>query len=105
MKLLLCVLVSGPLLLPGCARGDRAATDAVSRTVAFDNVYGQVDRLAIHVSVDGGAERPLTATCDRRICTFEVPLTDGRHELAISVEQNGRRSAPARVTLDTTNPR
>lgn len=105
MKLLLCLLVSGAMALAGCAHVDRAATDAPSRTVAFDNVYGRVDRLAIHVSVDGGVEQPLNAACDARTCTFSLPLTNGRHDLAISVEQNGRRSAPALVTLDTSNLR
>ena len=105
MKLLLGILVTAPLMLTGCARGDRAATDVPARTVAFDNVYGQVDRLPVHVSVDGGVEQPLTAACDPRMCTFTLPLTNARHALVISVEQNGRRSAPVRVTLDTSNLR
>ena len=104
MKLLLCILVSGPMALTGCGRGERPP-DVPLRTVAFDNAYGALDRLPVHVAVDGGAEQPLTATCDARTCTFKLQLTNGRHELAISVEQNGRRSAPAVVTVDTSNLR
>ena len=104
MKLLLCIVLSGPMALIGCMKADRSA-DAPVRTVAFDNVYGQVDRLAVHVAVDGGIEQPHTAACDIRTCTFKLPLTNGTHKLTISVEQDGRRSAPALVTVDTSNLR
>jgi hypothetical protein len=59
----------------------------------------------VRVSVDGGPEQSLTATCDPKTCTFKLPLTNARHELVISVEQGGRRSAPARVTVDTSQLR
>jgi hypothetical protein len=78
---------------------------AHERTVAFDNLYGNVSEVPIYVTVDDGLEQVLTATCDAKACTFKLPLTNGRHELAISVEQNGRRSAPAHVTVDTSNLR
>ena len=103
MKLLLCIL--GTVMLTGCRPVDPPATDVPTRTVAFDNVYGGADRLPIHVTIDGGPEQSLTATCDSKTCTFKLPLTNARHELAISVEQGGRRSAPALVTVDTTNLR
>lgn len=104
MKLLLCIVVSGPMALTGCAQADRPA-DVPVRSVAFDNVYGQVDRLPVHVAVDSGVEQPHTAACDTRTCTFKLPLTNGLHKLTISVEQNGRRSAPVVVTVDTSNLR
>jgi hypothetical protein len=75
------------------------------RTVAFDNLYGNVDRLPVQVKVDGGAEYPTAAACDAKTCTFSIPLTNARHELEISIEHGGQRSAPTRVTLDTSNLR
>jgi hypothetical protein len=75
------------------------------RTVAFDNLYGNVTQLPVHVSVDGQPEQAMTAECSEKTCTFSLQLTNAVHNVAISVEQNGRRSAPARVTLDTTNAR
>lgn len=88
-------------MLTGCRPVESPATDVPIRTVAFDNVYGGANRLPIHVTIDGGREQSLTATCDPKTCTFKLPLTNARHELAISVEQSGRRSAPSRVTVDT----
>jgi hypothetical protein len=73
--------------------------------VAFDNLYGDVAEVPIYVAVDGGVEQALTASCDAKACTFKLPLTNARHDLTISVVQNGQRSAPARVTLDTSNLR
>lgn len=105
MKLLLCVFASAPIVVAGCRPVDRPATDVPTRTVAFDNVYGRTDQLPVHVAVDGGVEQPLTATCDAKTCTFKLQLTNARHELVISVEQGGRRSTPARVTVDTSNMR
>ena len=105
MKLLLCIVASGTVMAAACSHVDKPATDVPTRTVAFDNVYGGADRLPVRVSVDGGPEQSLTATCDPKACTFKLPLTNARHELAISVEQGGRRSAPSRVTVDTTNLR
>ena len=88
-----------------CAPVDRQSPETHTRKIAFDNVYGNVDRLPVQVRVDGGAERAATATCDAKTCTFELPLTNARHELVISVEQKGQRSAPTRVTLDTSDLR
>jgi hypothetical protein len=72
-----------------------------TRTVAFDNVYG-VDQLVVQLKLDGYPEETVNATCDAKTCTFDVLLINGRHELELSVQQNGRRSAPTRVTVDTT---
>ena len=105
MKLLLCSVLSGTVIVAGCSHVDKPATDVPTRTVAFDNVYGGADRLPVRVSVDGGPEQSLTATCDPKACSFKLPLTNARHELVISVEQGGRRSAPARVTVDTSQLR
>jgi hypothetical protein len=105
MKLLSCIVASAVVMLGGCRPLDPPATDVPTRTVAFDNVYGGPNRLAIHVTIDGGPEQSLTATCDPKTCTFKLPLTNARHELAISVEQGGRRSAPSRVTVDTSTLR
>ena len=91
----------GLTVLAFWAFDERAEPRARTRTVAFDNVYGNVDRLPVHVRLDGGAEYPTTATCDAKTCTFTMPLTNARHELEISIEQNRQRSAPTRVTLDT----
>jgi hypothetical protein len=73
--------------------------------VAFDNLYGNVAEVPVFVTVDGGVEQALTAACDAKACTFKLPLTNARHDLMISVFQNGRRSTAARVTLDTSNMR
>ena len=105
MKLLSCIVASAMVMLGGCRPLDPPATDVPTRTVAFDNVYGGASRLPIHVTIDGGPEQSLTATCDPKTCTFKLPLTNARHELAISVEQGGRRSAPSRVTVDTSTLR
>jgi hypothetical protein len=80
---------------------ERAASPVHSRNVAFDNVYGNVDRLPVQVTVDDGTEFSTTATCDARTCTIALPLTNARHELKMSVIHNGQRSAPAHVTIDT----
>ena len=74
------------------------------RSIAFDNVYGNVERLRVFVSVDNLAEQTVTATCDPTTCIFKLPLTNARHDLLLSVEQDGRRSQPTRVTVDTTAP-
>ena len=75
-----------------------------TRTVALDNAYGGVKTLQVHVTVDGGKEQTLTATCTPQACTFDLPLTDGAHNLSVAVEQGGRRSAPTAVKIDTRNP-
>ena len=75
------------------------------RNVAFDNVYGNVDRLPVQVKVDGGAEFSTTAACDAKTCTAVIPLANARHEVEMSVVHNGQRSAPTKVTLDTSGMR
>ena len=100
MKLLLCAIASAPMVLAGCRAADPPAAVVPTRTVTFDNVYG-ADRLLAYVTVDGGPQQWLTATCDPTTCTLKLPLTNARHELEVSVEQGGRRSAPTRVTVDT----
>lgn len=80
---------------------DRTGVPVHTRDVAFDNVYGNVDRLTVQVRVDGGADVSTTAACDAKTCTFSLPLTNARHELELSVEQRGQRSAPTRVAIDT----
>jgi hypothetical protein len=82
---------------------ERSAPPVPVRTVAFDNVYGNVDRLPVQVKVDDAASQATTAACDVKTCTFALPLTNARHELEISIEHGGQRSAPTRVTLDTSN--
>ena len=77
--------------------------DVHTRTVAFDNRYGNVTRLQVYVKVDDSAEKGATAICDKTTCTFYLALTDARHIVELSVEQNGKRSAPTRVSLDTTS--
>jgi hypothetical protein len=80
---------------------ERTALDVHVRTVAFDNLYGNVDRLPVQVKVDDAASQATTAACDAKTCTFTLPLTNARHELEISIEHGGQRSAPTRVTVDT----
>ena len=95
---------AGLAAVTACAPVDRqSSAETHTRKIAFDNVYGNVDKVPVHVSVDAGAERRATATCDAKTCTFELPLTNARHDLVISVEQKGQRSAPTRVTLDTSD--
>ena len=83
--------------------GSRARTppDIRLRSVAFDNRYGDAERLAVYVKVDDLREEMVSATCDAKTCTFQLAMRDGVHELLISVDHNGRRSDPAKVTLDT----
>lgn len=81
--------------------------DVRVHTVGFDNRYGNVERLPIHVTVDEGTEQALIAACDATTCTFALPLVDGVHDIRVVVERDGRRSESTRVTLDTripTNP-
>ena len=79
------------------------APEVHTRVVAFDNVYGTAERLTVHVKVDDGPEQFLTATCEPTMCSFKVGLTNARHVLTLSVEQDGKRSAPTQVTLDTSS--
>ena len=93
-------VAAGPAMLIACTSRE-PETAIRTRTVAFDNVYGTATSLTVHVAVDGGAERRLTATCDRVMCSFKLPLTDGSHRLVLSVEQDGKRSSPTTVAVDT----
>ena len=87
------------------AQPTRSINRAITiRSVAFDNLYGNVKRVTVYVTVEDQAEQVATATCGPKTCTFEIPLTDARHELLMSVEHDGKRSEPARVTLDTRTP-
>lgn len=105
-RTLIIAVVVVAILVGGGYWAFRAFEDRVpERTVAFDNVYGTVTEVPIFVTVDSGLEQELTATCDAKACTFKLPLTNARHELTVSVVIDGRRSAPARVTLDTTDMR
>ena len=71
------------------------------RTIAFDNIYGSVTSLTVHVVVDGAPEQTQVATCVEKTCTFRLMLANGSHTLQLAVEQQGRRSAPTTVNLDT----
>ena len=84
---------------------DRSTQATRSRKVAFDNLYGNAERLTIHVRLDGGDERALQATCDPKVCTFDLEMTNARHELVIAVEQNGVRGGATSLTLDTSGLR
>ena len=53
------------------------------RSIAFDNVYGNVERLRVFVSVDNLAEQTVAATCDPTTCIFKLPLTNARHDLLL----------------------
>lgn len=104
-RVLLLAGVAVAILAIGAAWVFRASNAPVipERTVAFDNLYGSVAEVPIFVTVDSGLEQELTAACDAKACTFKLPLTNARHELTVSVVHDGKRSAPTRVTLDTTN--
>jgi hypothetical protein len=106
MKALLYVAVGlGLTTVAFCTGRSSPTTDVRTRSVAFDNLYSGVTTLPVNVSVDGGAEQRLIATCDAKTCTFKLPLTNAKHELLMVVEQNGKRSTPTRVALDTSDMR
>lgn len=86
---------------PAPRAATRPAVHVRVQTVAFDNLYGSVERLPVYVSVDDLPEQAAMATCHATTCTFELPLRNAVHRLLISVDHNGQRSEPARVTLDT----
>jgi hypothetical protein len=65
--------------------------------------YGANATLPVHVKVDGGVEQPLMAMCEGKTCTIKLPLTNAKHELELAVEQQGRRSAPTQVSIDTSS--
>ena len=102
---LVTALLAGPALLTACTSREPQTPGIRTRTVAFDNVYGAATSLTVHVAVDGGAEQRLTATCNRKECSFRLPLADGSHLLALSVEQDGKRSSPTTVAVDTSESR
>jgi hypothetical protein len=91
------------------ATHDRTSSARLPETrvhsIAFDNLYGNLERLPVFVTVGDLAEHAVIATCTPTTCTFQLPLTDGRHEMLMSVEHDGRRSKPALVTLDTRTPK
>jgi hypothetical protein len=90
-------------LQAACTSDDAALPSPVrQRSIAFDNIYGNVTSLTVHVTVDGGPEQTRAATCGREICTFRLTLTHGSHDLVLAVEQHGQRSEPTSVTIDTT---
>jgi hypothetical protein len=96
--LILAVMLAG---LAACRSG--APTQVHMRTIAFDNLYGANATLPVHVKVDGGVEQPLMAMCEGKTCTIKLPLTNAKHELELAVEQQGRRSAPTQVSIDTSS--
>ena len=104
MKRSLVTVVAGLTILAACGAktpavpGSPAGSDL--RTLAFDNVYGNVASLIVYASVDGGAERRLRATCNPKTCTFALPLSKEPHELQLAVEQDGKRGEATKVTLD-----
>ena len=98
LPLVLCIGAGG---LAGC--GNDPPVSVRVRTIAFDNVYGQTTQLPVQVKVDGGAEQALIATCDAKTCSFKLPLVNGKHDLEVAVVQQGRRSQPSRVTVDTSS--
>ena len=81
--------------------GARTRPEIRLRSVAFDNRYGDAERLPVHVKVDDLPEEMVSATCDAKTCIFQLAMRDGVHELLISVDHNGQRSDTAKVTLDT----
>ena len=98
--LTLCAALLAPV---ACTSRERLPSDARTRKVEFDNVYGRTSSLTVHVSVDGGREQRLVASCSEKTCGFEIPLTNGPHTVLLSVEQDGKRSTPTTVNVDTTN--
>ena len=98
-------IMLGLTVLAFWAFDERSGPPVHTRDVAFDNLYGNVDRLPVQVKVDGGAEFSTTAACDAKTCTLALPLANARHEVEMSVIHNGQRSAPTKVTLDTSGMR
>jgi hypothetical protein len=98
--LTLCAALTAPL---ACSSHERLSSDARTRKVEFDNVYGKTSSLTVHVIVDGGREQTLVARCSEKTCGFEIPLTNGPHTVLLADEQSGKRSTPTTVTVDTSN--
>ena len=91
------------ILQAACTSDEAALPSPVrQRSIAFDNIYGNVTSVTVHVTVDGGPEQTHAAKCVKETCTFRLMLTNGSHDLLLAVEQHGQRSAPTTVTLDTT---
>lgn len=98
--LTLCAALIAPI---ACTSRERLSSDARTRKVEFDNVYGKTSSLTVHVTVDGGREQTLMASCSEKTCGFEIPLTNGPHTVLLSVEQGGKRSTATTVNVDTSN--
>lgn len=96
--------VAVALLLQVACRSETASIPSPlrKRVIAFDNIYGSITSLTVHVAVDGAPEQTQNASCIEKTCTFQLMLTDGLHTLVLAVEQQGRRSESATVALDTT---
>lgn len=99
MKLGLRIVgIAALTLVAAC--GARSSTGSLSlaprgaqvHRLAFDNSYGPITTLQVHLTVDGGTEQTYPAACDEKSCTFLVLLTTGPHTLTLAVEQEGRRS-------------
>lgn len=101
MKRLSAVPGLAALTLLAACGAQSTAVAGQPRVIAFDNVYGRVETVKVYVTVDGGDEQTRMATCGQNTCSFSVPLTDGTHTLLLSVEQDGKRSRPTTVTVDT----
>jgi hypothetical protein len=97
--LTLCALIA----TVACTSREGPSSDARTRKVEFDNIYGKTTSLTVHVTVDGAPERTLVATCGEKTCGFEIPLTNGPHTVLLSVTQGGKRSTATTVNVDTSN--
>ena len=98
--LTLCAALIAPV---ACTSRERLTADTRTRKVEFDNVYGTTSSLTVHVTVDGGREQSLMATCSEKTCGFEIPLTNGPHTVLLSVEHGGKRSTATTVKVNTSN--
>ena len=107
VKLALRILGIAALTL-AAACGTRSSTGSLSlaprgaqvHRVAFDNSYGPITTVQVHVTVDGGAEQTYPAACDEKTCTFLVLLTTGPHTLTLAVERDGMRSEVTTFTVE-----
>lgn len=107
VKLALRFLGIGSLTLVA-ACGARSSTGSLTlaprgaqvHRVAFDNGYGPITTLQVHMTVDGAAEQTYPAACDAKTCTFLVLLTSGPHTLTLAVERDGMRSEVTTFTVE-----